>query len=67
MTASCSERLTNLSRAKSTPVGYKYAYDLPRAVPEGALRAHLSKRNDELAKPRHNRETYKQSLWNDKQ
>ncbi len=42
-------------------------YDLPRAVPESALHAHLSKRIDELAKPRHNTETYIQSLWNEKQ
>jgi len=58
LTAQCSERTAQLARPKSTPVGYMSAYDLPRAVPESALHAHISKRIDELAKPRHNKGTY---------
>jgi len=65
--AQCSERSTQLARPKATPIGYIDAYELPRTVPESALRARLSKRIDELAKPRHNKDTYVQSLWEDKQ
>ena len=67
LTAQCSERLSKLARPKKTPVGYTDAYELPRDVPESALRTHPSKRIEILAKPRHNRLTYTQSLWQPRQ
>jgi len=66
LTAQCSGRSAQLAQPKGTPIGYRDAYELPRPVPESALRAPLSKRIDELAKPRHNKDTYVQSLWEDK-
>jgi hypothetical protein len=41
-------------------------YVLPREVPDRALRAHITDRTDILAKPRHNINTYAQSLWDNK-
>lgn len=67
LTAECSIRTAKLARPKPAPVGFTPAYDLPRAVPESALRARLSKRIEELAKPKHNKLTYTQSLWYPKQ
>lgn len=63
LTTECSEHVKSLARPKKVSPHYLYAYELPRAVPEGALRACLSKRIEELAKPRHNKLTYTQSLW----
>jgi hypothetical protein len=63
----CSDRLAQLARSKPIPIRYRFAYDLPRAVPESALHAHLSKRTDQLAKPRYNKDFYIKALWNNKQ
>ena len=63
LTAECSEHVKKLSRPKKISPSYLYAYDLPRAVPEGALQASITNRVEDLAKPRHNKLTYAQSLW----
>ncbi|CAF0794282.1 unnamed protein product [Rotaria sordida] len=58
LAAECSNRLIILARPKKTPAGFMSGYILPRDVPEGALRAHITGRIEELAKPRHNKNTY---------
>jgi hypothetical protein len=67
LTVQCSERVAALARPKKIPFGYIDGCVLPKDVPESALRAHISNRIDALAKPRYNKNTYMQSLWNEKQ
>jgi hypothetical protein len=66
LTTQCSDHLAALAKPKKAPNGYLDAYILPRAVHEQTLRAQISARVCDLAKPRKNT-ILLNSAWNNKQ